>query len=262
MNGMQGTYRGEQRVSIRATWLAEQIPHFVKNEVGCLARFLEAKRNMIAVDVGANKGFWSKALLRRFPGAISQIYMIDASPENYSELINTADSLLFDDGDFSKLIGMHFALGSAVGEVEFYTNDEGSPLGSLFPHTVRGEHTLEGMGLLTQSFFVPCQTLDNIASIRGLEHIDVLKIDAEGSEFDILRGAEKTITAGKIDVVLFEFGVHQVHSRHFFRDFYKFFCKFGYTMWKSEGEQLIEIKKYNYVFENFTFCCNYVASRM
>jgi FkbM family methyltransferase len=203
MIGMQGTYRGEQRDSTRTMWRAEQIPYFEKYEIGAVAKFLEEKQNIIAIDVGANKGFWSKALLAQFPETVSHIYMIDASPENYSELTNTTDNLVFDTEDFCKLTSMHFAVGSDLGEVELYTNDEGSPLGSLFPHTVNGENTLGDMGSLSQSLRVPCQTLDNIAAIRGIGHIDVLKIDTEGSELSVLRGAEKTIAAGKVDVVFF-----------------------------------------------------------
>jgi FkbM family methyltransferase len=49
------------------------------------------------------------------------------------------------------------------------------------------------MGSLSRSLRVPRQTLDNIAAIRGIGHIDVLKIDTEGSEFSVLRGAEKSL---------------------------------------------------------------------
>jgi len=79
-----------------------KIPYFVKHEIGAIEKFLEPKRKITAIDVGANKGLWSKALLTRYPETVSHIYMIDASLENYKELNRITDSLLFDQNDFSK----------------------------------------------------------------------------------------------------------------------------------------------------------------
>jgi FkbM family methyltransferase len=277
MNHISAIFQGEQRDATRRAWRGEAIPYFVKHEIGAIEKFLVAKHNIIAIDVGANKGFWSKALLTRFPETVRHIYMIDASFENYTELTNRTDSLLFDQDDFAKLTSMHFAVNSSdVGEVEFYADYEGSPLGSLFPHIVNGENTLGdfgAIGLLTKSDRVPCQTLDNIVATQGIGHIDVLKIDTEGSELNVLKGAEKTISSGKIDVVFFEFGFHQVDARHFFRDFYEFFKKYGYTLYKIDGihvvgdvsaprGELLEVTKYSYSFENFSWIWNFVASKI
>jgi len=47
-------------------------------------------------------------------------------------------------------------------------------------------------------------TLDNVSSI--VDHIDYLKIDAEGHEYDILLGAMETIKQKKISNIQFEYG--------------------------------------------------------
>jgi hypothetical protein len=47
--------------------------------------------------------------------------------------------------------------------------------------------------------------LDNICAERGLDLIDLLKIDAEGYDFQVLRGAEKLLKEQKISVVQFEY---------------------------------------------------------
>jgi FkbM family methyltransferase len=221
---MLGRFRGEElRRASREEWLRDHIPHFIRYEIDPLAPVLESNSRIVAIDVGANKGFWSKALLTRYPGQVERIYQIDASPENFAELTNTQDSLLFDPPDFDCLVPMHFAVSDRQGEVTLYTNDDGSPIASLYPHTAAGKNTLGDMGTLEYSMTVPCQTLDNIIAIRGIERVDVLKLDIEGGELDALRGAAKAFDAGKIRAVLFEFGVHQVDSRHFFRDFWEFF---------------------------------------
>ena len=42
---------------------------------------------------------------------------------------------------------------------------------------------------------VEADTLDNIVSQLGLDHVDFVKIDAEGVELEILRGAERTLAS-------------------------------------------------------------------
>lgn len=42
---------------------------------------------------------------------------------------------------------------------------------------------------------VEADSLDNIVSHLGLDHVDFIKVDAEGVELEILRGAEKILTA-------------------------------------------------------------------
>ena len=189
---MRGSYRGEEREAIRKDWRLNHVPVFIQSEVAPLARFLDRKQSIVAVDGGANKGFWSKALLEYYPQKVKKIYQIDASLENFMELSDVSDSLLFDPPDYSKLVPIHRAISNTVGKIDFYTNDDGSPIGSLFPHKVGEEHTLVGMGDLTTVMQVPCDTLDNIIVEYKIEHIDLLKLDIEGNEFNALLGVEKS----------------------------------------------------------------------
>ncbi|MBA7613119.1 hypothetical protein ES703_20362 [subsurface metagenome] len=45
---------------------------------------------------------------------------------------------------------------------------------------------------------VEADTLDNIVSQLGLNHVDFVKIDAEGVELEVLRGAERILTAPEV----------------------------------------------------------------
>lgn len=47
-------------------------------------------------------------------------------------------------------------------------------------------------------------TLDSYAREHGISHIDLLKIDTEGHEPAVLRGARELLTAGRVDFVLAE----------------------------------------------------------
>jgi FkbM family methyltransferase len=263
---MRGTYRGEDRVTAQREFREHHVPHYAETEIKPIAKFLNLRQQIVAFDIGANKGFWAKALLNTHKDTIKHIYMFDASPENYAELTNTTDNMMFDEADFRLLTARNLAIGEKAGAIEFFTNDEGSPIGSVFPHVVGEQHLLEGMGRLTHKLVVPMQTVDNIVEILNIPHVDVMKIDIEGNEFNALLGAKETIAKGKIDTIMFEFGIHQVESRTFFRDFYDFFKAYDYDLYKIDGEQgkqymLFPIDKYAYYFENFTSCWNFVASK-
>ncbi|MGB7844229.1 MAG: FkbM family methyltransferase [Candidatus Acidiferrum sp.] len=50
---------------------------------------------------------------------------------------------------------------------------------------------------------VETESLDNVVQKAGVEHVDIIKLDVEGAEEMILRGAMKTLTADR-PVVIFE----------------------------------------------------------
>jgi hypothetical protein len=52
---------------------------------------------------------------------------------------------------------------------------------------------------------VPVTTLDRFAATRGIDRVSLLKIDVEGFEPEVLRGAKGLLRAGAIDLVLFEY---------------------------------------------------------
>jgi FkbM family methyltransferase len=188
--------------------------------------------------------------------------MIDPSPENFHELCNRDDSLIFDEPDFDIVRAYHCALGSKPGIVTLYTNEDGSPLASLFPHDLNGENVMSVLPSLNREIPVPMQALDEVlARHPDMQHIDVLKMDVEGGELEVLKGASSTLSSGKIDIVTFEFGLHQVEARHFFRDFYQLLSDVGFRFHLAVDGKLSPIPRYDYCYENFTTVVTFVAER-
>jgi hypothetical protein len=54
----------------------------------------------------------------------------------------------------------------------------------------------------------------------GITKINLLKVDAEGHELSVFKGASNALQNATIDVVQFEFNEMNVISRTFFKDFY------------------------------------------
>ena len=74
----------------------------------------------------------------------------------------------------------------------------------------------------------------------------MLKIDTEGHEFAVLRGASNLLKTGRIDVIHFEFNEMNVVSRVFFKDIWDFLPNYDFYRMLPDG--LAQIKNYSPVF--------------
>ena len=64
---------------------------------------------------------------------------------------------------------------------------------------------------------------------HGVDKIDLLKIDVEGFELQVLLGAQRMLSEGRIDAIQFEFTQLNVVSRVFVDDFFRLLGT-GYTL--------------------------------
>lgn len=260
----------EMRAQKRELWARQHIPGYMVGEVRPLIPLLSRENDLVLVDVGANKGFWTKAFLYTFRGHVRHSYMLDPSPENFAELSPRPDSLLFDEDDFQRISAHNVAASSSTGVATLYSDEGGSPMASLYSHKMSGEAGAlftgdDAGGLrtvrLSEELPVSTTTVDLFVSANNIEHIDVLKIDTEGHEYDVLLGARNSLLAGMVDCVFFEFGCHQVESRHFFVDFFRLFDELGYEIYLLTDGRLVPIPVYSYQYENFSGTFTFAARR-
>lgn len=261
---MRGTFRGPQRASAREQWSATVVPRLIEHEIMPLLRFFpKGGGGLTVLDIGANKGLWTRALLDTFGDRVAHVHLFDPSPENYAELTNQSDNLAcLTAEDFSRLSAHRLALGREPGRATLYTNDEGSPLGSLYPHEDPGWGERMKDIRLSETVEVQVSTVDQFLSEHGLSHVEIMKVDTEGHEMDVLMGAEQAIQAGTIDVITFEFGVHQVESRHFFKDYWLHLTHRGYELYfVDDNAEITAIRRYEYHWERFNRNFEFIASR-
>lgn len=161
----------------------------------------------VVLDIGANVGNYARSVMRLCPAA--QVFAFEPHPATFARTAEAARE--------SGFTAINAACGADVGHMTLFDyegHESGSEHASLYVDVIEGIHGGRPAGRE-----VAVTTIDAFVAERGIDHIRLLKIDTEGHEAAVLRGARETLVAGKVDLVQFEFNEMHVASRTFFRDF-------------------------------------------
>lgn len=208
--------------------LNHHIPKLQLLEVFPLTPFLDHYDRLTCFDVGANTGLWSEAFVKTQGARIDRHVMFEPMQGNLDQLTRRDANILSRLAEGTEIVGA--AMGAEQGEVEIHFDKESTTLASI-------SNTKSDLGHvvidLAQSRMVPMSTVDAEMTARQIEQLHLLKIDVEGYEMNVLRGAEQALRAGRIRNVFFEFGVHQTRNGESFRDFFDYLAGFGFRIYKS-----------------------------
>ncbi len=141
------------------------------------------------IDIGANHGNWTRGALRYFPEAA---YLL-VEPQDHLR-VYVQD--LIDSG--YKVRWVNAGVADKPGTMTFYISDRDDS-STFLP---REEQTQTRVTAQTN---MEVKTVDQLLSEYEIPVPDVIKIDAEGFDLKVLRGASQVI--GKTDVFLIEAGV-------------------------------------------------------
>lgn len=100
-------------------------------------------------------------------------------------------------------------------------------------------------------------TVDEYCETHHIDHIHYLKIDAQGHDVAVLRGAARMLEAGKIDFIQVEYDYGYVLARVLLKDVFDLMAKLPYRIYRIMPTYIQHISKYHVHFENFVHC-NYV----
>jgi len=135
----------------------------------------------IIFDVGANDGQSIERFSSIFPK--STIHSFEPIKECYEKIIQIYNK--------NKLIINNFALGDKDCERIFYIN-KNSYTSSFFKINDKYEDLVNSDGI-NKSAKKKIKTLDGYVNLHKIKKIDILKIDTQGYELNILKGAKKSL---------------------------------------------------------------------
>lgn len=145
-------------------------------------------------DVGANAGQSALEFERKLPPAT--IYSFEPLPATFERLTcNVAGH--------SRVKPINAALGEAPGRHTLFLTQD-SLTHSLLPTARQAKDYLGGMMDRSGEIQVQTSTLDDFVRQERIQHIDLLKLDVQGFELRVLRGAAQTLAARRISMLFAE----------------------------------------------------------
>ena len=150
------------------------------------------KGNLIVFDIGCYRGNFSINLKKKIAVG-SDFYLFDANPELKIKNFKYENIAVSDKIGISKFNLNTFFPSSASSLKDIIKNDKiwNITRRLFFFNFLKPYKTIE----------VKTNTIDNICFKNDINEIDVLKIDTEGSELDVLKGATKMLKNTKIILV-------------------------------------------------------------
>jgi FkbM family methyltransferase len=199
--------RGLHHASLRGLGVLNHKNDVVSGERQFIRSFLSLSDVPTVVDVGANVGDYSSAVLETNKRA--RVFAFEPHPETYKRLSSRMSSL-------ENFFAINSACGSVPGNFTLYDHAGGSGTEHASLHRGVIERVHKGESI---QHVVDVTTLDKFAAEQGINIIHLLKIDTEGNELEVLKGAAGLLREGRIRAIQFEFNEMNIVSRVFFKDF-------------------------------------------
>jgi FkbM family methyltransferase len=159
-----------------------------------LARWLPRLEVTVVFDVGANTGQSAGVFAATFPSAI--VHSFEPARAIFDQLVANV-------GGHPRVRCHRLAFGSAAGERDFVVH-------KVLSHLARAGEAPDGHPVEK----VRVALLSDFCRQEGIDRIGFLKIDTEGHDFEVLRGADDMLRDGRIDLVQVEAGMNPHNGLH------------------------------------------------
>lgn len=193
-------------------------------------------------DIGANSGIFS--LFCASINKNSKVYSFEPVPRNFMNLKKNKEI-----NSFSNMLVYDYAISNFVGKVKFlFPKSITLPLGGSL------RNDLEDTKNNSDEVEVDAITIDNFLNINNIKEVDLIKIDTEGTEHEVLKGAENAIKKHEPIIVCEVLpGLTENNLMDFFKNSkYKFFHitdKGLIPKYNIEGDQTLEFHNYLFITE-------------
>lgn len=171
-------------------------------------------------DIGANRGNITEKYLKTFPSPM--ILAFEPFPDSF-EILHSRFS-----GN-KKVSCFQKAAASIAGQKNFYVNKNVDTNSLLRPQKTGLSSDEQVNNISTIS--VDTIILDEFCKVENISHIDILKMDIQGGEFDALLGLNNLLAKREIDLIYSEvYFVEQYERQPLFHDISKLLFQYGYQL--------------------------------
>ncbi len=214
-----------------------------------LVRLLRDNQIETFFDVGANYGQYSE-MIKRKNNDVS-IYSFEAHPKTFEHLKKTSSL-------YQKFNVYNYAIGNPeIGDQKIklydYDGEDGSQHASVHKEVFLDIYQAKTI----KEHYVDLISLSDFCAKNKIGKISFLKIDTEGNELDVLKGAKDLINNSKIDFIHFEFNVMNLGKTRFY-DFWILLNE-NYSIYRLLPYGLAHIKTYDAIQTEIFHYQNYLA---
>jgi len=193
------------------------------------------EKDAVFFDVGANIG----SMTLRFAQIAPDGHVYAFEPTSYA---------------FTKLrrnLSLNPTLSNHISPIQVFISDQCVNQSQLQAYSswkingsfVEGQHPLHGGTLKSgsENEIIPAITLDSFCNEVKLDRLDCLKIDTDGHELKVLRGATQTLKKYR-PIIIFEIGLYIIREQSLeFRDYYEFLTRHGYVLYNSKNNHIVDM---------------------
>jgi FkbM family methyltransferase len=213
----------------------------------CVLKHSPSDHELIVFDVGANIGEWSMQLLNiskerqnsclyAFEPVTSTMVMLQAN-------LNAIESTW-------QVTPVQLALSETIGRTEIFVVRDGAGTNAIVP---------DPREAINRTELVQVSTVDDYCEANGIDEIGLLKVDAEGHDLFVLRGARRLLERKKIHVIQFEYNHRWVWSRVTLFNVFEYAESVGYRIGKvtPKGIEFYDVWHFElerFVEGNYLFC--------
>jgi FkbM family methyltransferase len=213
----------------------------------CVVAAARVRGRLTVLDVGANLGDWALPMLTTLPSQLAAkgavvAHLFEPVPATRKKLLDRTENVR------PGVIQIHdWALSDIAGTATMVVVDG-----------TGGRSSLVAIGQITsETVSVQKMTLTETFVRLGIEHAELVKIDAEGHDLAILRGARELLTTACVDVIQFEYNDAWVHSHAFLKDVFDLIEGFPYRLARIRPRSIELLNAWHPELDRF-FHANYI----
>jgi FkbM family methyltransferase len=187
------------------------------NGEGSLLKRLAGADVKIVFDVGANRGDY--ALRCRAALTQAAVHCFEIVPETFAKLRKATAGV-------AGVTINDFGLSDRESEVEVQTC-AADGLSTIVVETAAIHGTRQWSAVRSRVI-----TGDAYCTERGIDRVDILKIDTEGADHLVLQGFDGMLARGAVGLVQFEYGMTSIFTKFMLRDFHLYLEPRGFEIGK------------------------------